>query len=566
MKFKKSKKFKTDGQAPLFLQIPVKTRDDIIPPGSQGRVVDNFVNNLDLTNIMTSYEEGGAPAFHPKGLLKVILLAYLNNIYGCRPIAEMAASDLRCYYFLEGGTPSFNTINRFRSQRLGSEGVLNIFRQLVEMLLKEGLISFEQTYIDGTLIESRASRTKIVWQQSVRRYAEINARHIDEILGSIQQSQQSDEHQLTSSAAEVTDADKDHQSDGNPAHDNRFQSPKKEKRNATVHPTEEFINRTRKNIEGLNLSKAKKEELHKRLDRAEELRKQDQMCGNRSGTATTDPDSVAMHPKNDPMHKGPCQPMYNTMLITNNQFILDYFLGGLTTDTALFPLMITAVGSQYYGSLMAADAGFGSYTNILLAQSYGIVPYFKYSLFDKEQAPRYTPNQFEGVNFPYDAATNTLQCPAGHKLQAIRTASTIEHGIPKNTIIFRTDNCTGCLLKDQCHQGRNQYTDRTYREVELNIDWWTNVKPTMRQRLSSELGQQLLHKRSMDVEPTNAHLRWAGDYTRFRHFGINNCKMDLGLRAIAQNLLHYLNMALKWAICPTGNAFLAPDYAYIRQN
>lgn len=537
--------FKTDGEAPLFLQIPVKTRDEIIPPGSQGRIVDNFVNNLDLSKVVATYERGGAPAFHPKSLLKVILLAYLNNIYGCRPISEMAAADLRCYYFLEGGTPSFNTINRFRSRRLGPEGVLEIFRQLLEMLLKEGLVTFEQTYIDGTLIESRASRTKIVWQQSVRRYAELNARHIQEILNGIRDVQQEEERQITDTGTTPDDGPggKDGDREASPHPD----GGKRTKRPASVHPTEEFIRQTRESLDDISLSKAKKDELSRRLDRAEELIHQDRMCGDRSGTASTDPDSIALHPKSDPTHKGPCLPMYNTMLITNNQFILDYYLGGVATDMSLFPLMMKDVGARYAGSRMAADAGFGSYANILLAQSYGIVPFFKYNLFDREQAARYTPDPFVGANFPYDTDTDTLQCPAGQILHAVRTISTTEHGIRKDTTTFRTDSCSACPLKVRCHQGRHQSADATCREVELNIDWWTNVRPGMRERLISELGQRLLHQRSKDVEPTNAHLLWAGKYARFRHFGLDKCGMDLGLRAIAQNLTRYLNLAVKAA-------------------
>lgn len=553
--------FKTDGQAPLFLEIPVKTRDEILPVGSQGRVIDNFVNSLDLSAVKSTYKGGGSPAFHPRGLLKVILLAYVNNIYGCRPIAEMAAHDLRCYYFLEGGTPSHNTINRFRTDRLGSEGVLNIFNQLITMLSEEGMITFGETYIDGTLTESRASRTKIIWQQSVRRYAESNASKINEILKAANEAQQQDEANETSQSI-VDSANDDEASESNNTkqsseqQEGREADRKKNKRPASVHPSEEEMRKIRANIDDLNLSNSQKKELEKRLNRADELRQQDQMCGTRSGTPTTDPDSIATHPKNDPMRKGPCIPMYNTMLITNNQFILDYYLGGLATDMALFPLAMEAVGSRYEGSNMAADAGFGSYTNILLAQSFGITPFFKYNNYDLEQKPKYIPNKFESINFPYDETTNTIQCPGGQTLHAIRSTTTIEHNIPKTITTFRTDNCGNCKLKEQCHSGRHQATNKDSREVELNIDWGTRVKPMMEQRLNSEEGKRMLHQRSKDVEPTNAHLRWTGKFDRFRHFGINKCHMDLGLRAIAQNLQHYLNMVLKKGLDSINAPFL----------
>ena len=50
------------------------------------RVVDAMVENLDLRDFKKLYRERGRCAYHPKMMLKIILYAYMNNIYSCRKI------------------------------------------------------------------------------------------------------------------------------------------------------------------------------------------------------------------------------------------------------------------------------------------------------------------------------------------------------------------------------------------------------------------------------------------------------------------------------------------------
>ncbi|MDR6464844.1 hypothetical protein J2783_003357 [Chryseobacterium sediminis] len=53
--------------------------------------------------------------------------------------------------------PDHNTLNRFRSERLKGE-IKAIFTQIVLLLEKEGLVSLETTFVDGTKIEANANR------------------------------------------------------------------------------------------------------------------------------------------------------------------------------------------------------------------------------------------------------------------------------------------------------------------------------------------------------------------------------------------------------------------------
>ncbi|MBQ2833848.1 MAG: transposase [Clostridia bacterium] len=70
-------------------------------------------------------------------------------------------------YPLEGQpAPDHNTINRFRKNILTQEAGQDILRQLVLLLHKNKLLSFETAFIDGTQIEGNANKDSFVWERS----------------------------------------------------------------------------------------------------------------------------------------------------------------------------------------------------------------------------------------------------------------------------------------------------------------------------------------------------------------------------------------------------------------
>jgi len=56
--------------------------------------------------------------------------------------------------------PDHNTINRFRSDRLG-DVLKEIFSQVVLLLVDNGLINLKQVYLNGTKIEANVNRFPI---------------------------------------------------------------------------------------------------------------------------------------------------------------------------------------------------------------------------------------------------------------------------------------------------------------------------------------------------------------------------------------------------------------------
>ena len=63
--------------------------DENIAANDPVRIVNAVVDNLNLDNFKKLYKETGRSAYHPKMMLKVIIYAYMNNIYSCRKIEKL---------------------------------------------------------------------------------------------------------------------------------------------------------------------------------------------------------------------------------------------------------------------------------------------------------------------------------------------------------------------------------------------------------------------------------------------------------------------------------------------
>jgi len=513
---KNFKKIETD-----VLFVPAMSREELMPRGSLPYIVDKFVEGLDLEELEGRYSAEGTSSYPPRALLKVILLAYCENVYGSRPISEKVKYDMRYGFMCGYLRPSHNTINRFRSDRLGLDGTTAVFGQLVSLLSDEGLVDIEDVYIDGSTLESRASRKRIVWGKAQRRHAASNRKKIDGLLEQV-------------GIAQDRECDGDDGPDGP-------DGPAGKSPSGEVHLSPERTEALRREVAQLPESAAK-DELNGRLDRADRYRCEDAMCGSRSGTATTDPDSVAMHPKEDVSRKGPCLPMYNAMAASSNQFLLFVGLYGMANDTSAFPDFLRDLLSAYGDTLGAAtaDAAFGSEVNVLLAEQAGLEPYFKHSMYDRERQARYTPDPFQPQNFRWNR-DGTLTCPGGRTFRQTGQTRETSHGIEQTTTVYRCTGCKWCRMKKLCRKDGKD----SPREVRVNRQWWKQTKPRLDQRLDSDIGQHRLKRRSWQIEPCFAHIKWAGNYKRFRHFGRERCLMDLNIKAIAVNLKKYARKAKK---------------------
>ena len=75
-------------------------------------------------------------------MLKVLVFAYLSNVYSFRRIEELLKRDIYFMWLSGMKRPDFRTINYYRGKRL-KNGFDSVFTQVVELLYEEGFVSLK---------------------------------------------------------------------------------------------------------------------------------------------------------------------------------------------------------------------------------------------------------------------------------------------------------------------------------------------------------------------------------------------------------------------------------------
>lgn len=78
--------FKSHNQGPVVL-FPARLNEKI-SLDSPVRLINQIVDDLDISKVINTYKGGGTSSYHPRMFLKVVLYGYLNNIYFCRKIED----------------------------------------------------------------------------------------------------------------------------------------------------------------------------------------------------------------------------------------------------------------------------------------------------------------------------------------------------------------------------------------------------------------------------------------------------------------------------------------------
>ena len=127
-----------------------------------------MMEELDYKKLYEAYSPNGRnPAVPPKILFKILVYAYMNDIWSSRKIELACKRGINFMWLLQGfKAADHNTISRFRTGRL--EPILDdLFNQFITKLYENNEIEFKNLFIDGTKIEANANKYTFVWKKSV---------------------------------------------------------------------------------------------------------------------------------------------------------------------------------------------------------------------------------------------------------------------------------------------------------------------------------------------------------------------------------------------------------------
>ena len=145
--------FREYSQCQVLLLPP--SLEEFVPDDHEARIINEVVDAMNLSPLLAKYEGGGAPAYHPGMMLKVIIYAYSRDIYSSRSIAQGLKTDT-AFMFLSGlQSPDFRTICLFRTEH--ADVLPTVFVEVVRLCASLGMVGLGHIAFDGTKLKANAS-------------------------------------------------------------------------------------------------------------------------------------------------------------------------------------------------------------------------------------------------------------------------------------------------------------------------------------------------------------------------------------------------------------------------
>jgi transposase len=479
--------------------------EELIEKNHPVRIVNKIIEQIDLTVLLKKYKGGGASSFHPRMMLKVLVYAYLSNVYSSRRMEAALKENIHFMWLSGMNQPDHNTLNRFRSERL-QDVLRQVFGKVVELLVNSGHVSLKEVYTDGTKIEANANRYTFVWGNAIKTNKAKMEQQLKELWAyaeNIAGEELKDETPTTFAPVDAEQVRQTIEKIDASLQDKPVSKKVKQK-----------INYAKKNWPGkINEYKEKEEKLT-----------------GRSSYSKTDQDATFMRRKEDHMKNGQLKPAYNLQVSSNEQYIVNYSIHQNTNDFGTLKSHLQSHRELHHQTpeVLVADAGYGSEENYQALEQFDIQAYVKYNTFDKEQQKKDEP--FRSENFFYNKEQDCFYCPMGQPMKKTRESKRkTASGFIQSVSYYQAVRCQGCPLRSRCHGSQDNRTI----EVNHNLRAY---KQKMKAGLKSEKGMAYRKKRCWDVEPVFANIKHNKNFKRFMLRGKHKVEIETGLLALAHNL------------------------------
>src|ERR1700704_656652 len=162
-------------QSTLFPEV----LDEVVPIDDPVRVIDAFVETLDLTALGFSNvaaEGMGRPPYAPGDLLKLYIYGYLHRVRASRRLEAETRRNVQVMWLINRLTPAFKTIADFRKDH--AEAIVKVCRE-------QSLFGAELLAIDGTKIAAVASRKQVMTPKRIEQMNAAIDRKIADYLASM---------------------------------------------------------------------------------------------------------------------------------------------------------------------------------------------------------------------------------------------------------------------------------------------------------------------------------------------------------------------------------------------
>jgi transposase/IS5 family transposase len=385
-------------QSSLFPEVP----DDMVPRDHPVRVIDAFVDSLDLAALgftKVACEATGRPPYLPGDLLKLYIYGYLNRVRSSRRLERESECNVEVFWLINRVKPCFKTIAEFR--KVHAKPIAGVCRAFIAFCRGQDLLGGELVAIDGTKIGAAASRKKTVTPEKLAKQAAALERKIAEHLAAMDKADEEENTAPSEPAVDVAKA-----------------------------------------LDALKTRRAEVQAFAETLTR-DGLKQ----------LVVGEPDAKLMRTANHGY-----QVTYNAQSAVDakHKLIVAFELTNEGNDTQqLYPMAQRAKEALAAESLtVVADTGYSNgeqAERCAQAEITAIVP-------RRETVNTGGDQYFTRDRFTYVDASDTYKCPAGQTLSLESVAAEGKRSYANE------DACRDCPLKPQCTKGNHRRVTRTQRE------------------------------------------------------------------------------------------------------
>ncbi len=159
--------------------LPVSIKS-MIPENHICFFVEEFTENLDFSEFDLKFEGAGAPAYHPRILIKILLQGMLSKERSSRRIASACRESFVFMYLAEKVQPDFRTICRFR--RENANFLKKVFRETIKLASEYELVDLSFIAIDGTTMKANANKKRVLRREQLKNIEFVVEKIVEEDL------------------------------------------------------------------------------------------------------------------------------------------------------------------------------------------------------------------------------------------------------------------------------------------------------------------------------------------------------------------------------------------------
>ena len=525
------------------------------------------MEEMDFTALLAQYSGKGKHGFNPIMKYGVLTYANMRGVREIDRIVELCKRDLAFIWLSQGKQPKRDAFYDFINKKLTPEILDDLNYQLLRRLKKEGLITLESLFIDGTKIEANANRYTFVWRGTLNYHLVGLFDNIDVLYHKyntlLEDNGYSEKYGLGNAMMFIIEGiDKV-----------RAVIEKNRKRKLTKHkklPNNTIIEidncspldllKLQKNLmtiaenEGIKFvyGKGKKkseiQQLYEELDacgtKLMEYKECFEVMGKeRNSYSKTDLEATFMRMKDDHMMNGQLKAAYNVQIAVENYFIVHTYVSNDRTDyNTLIPVVQKHIHT--FGEVLkevTADSGYCSEKNLLFLKEHSIESYIKLQDHEKRKTRAYK----ENIGKYYNMTTQIFEdehfyiCHDGRELRHIRTEEKEMDGYTQTLEVYGCADCSGCEHKAQCLYKYNPEKDADKNKVMKINERWEELKEKSHTNIQSEKGILNRQIRSIQTEGHFGDIKENDDFRRFNHRTADKVYKEFMLYAIGRNINKY---------------------------